>query len=114
MRAAYEQGYSAFHVDGELLFDAAALGSAARPVLIVSAHPLGCGGPCEIHGLVYTDVAVRDASDLANVSVNGAVVTRGQHNQAAGMAIAYQAATLQTLRHRTGILVRVPGSWRDF
>ena len=114
LRAAYEQGHSAFHVDGELQFDPAAVGSAARPVLIVSAHPLGCSGPCEVHGLIYTDVAARDATDLANVSINGAVVTRGQHNQAAGVAIAYQATTLQTLRHRTGMLVRVPGSWRDF
>ena len=114
LKAAYEQGHSAFHVDGELLFDAAAVGSATRPILVASAHPLGCSGPCEIHGLVYTDAAARDASDLANVSIHGAVVTRGQHNQAGGGAIAYQAATLQTLRHRTGMLVRVPGSWRDF
>ena len=110
LRAAYEQGYSAFVANGDLMLN----GSAARPVLIVSAFAVACSAPCPIAGMLYADIADRDASDLANLSVQGAVVTRGRHSQPLGGAIAYDAAVLKTLRHRNSIFVRVPGSWRDF
>jgi hypothetical protein len=112
--AAYAQGYSAFAVDGDLMFDANGIGNAARPVLIVSAHAVACSAPCPVTGLLYADIADRDASDLANLAVRGAVVTRGHHLQALGGAIAYDAAVLETLRHRNAVFARVPGSWRDF
>ena len=114
LRAAYEQGYSAFVADGDLMFEAGGIGSAARPVLVVSAFSVACSAPCPIAGMLYADIAERDASDLANLSVQGAVVTRGRHSQLLGGAIAYDAAVLKTLRHRNSIFVRVPGSWRDY
>jgi len=113
LRAAYEQGYSAFVVDGDLMLDASGIGSAARPVLIVSAFAVACSAPCAVTGMLYADIADRDASDLANLSVQGAVVTRGRHAQPLGGAITYDPAVLKTLRHRNSIFVRVPGSWRD-
>jgi hypothetical protein len=114
LRAAYEQGFGAFFVDGELQFDASGIGSAARPVLIVTAHAIGCSAPCVIHGLLYADVAARDPSDLAAVSLRGALVTRGDHLQTLGAAFVYDADVLATLRRRVALFVRVPGSWRDF
>jgi Tfp pilus assembly protein PilX len=114
LRAAYEQGYSAFVVDGDLTLDASGIGSAARPVLIVSAFAVACSAPCPVTGMLYADIADRDASDLANLGVQGAVVTRGRHSQPLGGAIAYDPAVLKTLRHRNSIFVRVPGSWRDY
>jgi hypothetical protein len=67
-----------------------------------------------VHGLLYGDVAERDASDLANLSVHGAVLTRGRHVQPLGGAIDYDPAVLRALRHRSAVFARVPGSWRDF
>jgi hypothetical protein len=114
LRVAYAQGYSAFFAEGDLLFDASGIGSAARPVLIVGTDPVRCSAPCQIHGLLYADVAARDATDLTNVGLRGALVTRGEHVQTQGGLFAYDANVLAAVRRNSALLVRVPGSWRDF
>jgi hypothetical protein len=114
LRQAHAAGYSAFVVDGDLAFDVAVIGSAERPVLIVTADRVSCAASCRLHGLLYGDHAVRPASDLQNVTVQGALVTRGHHVQAGDGGVEYDAAVLETLRRHTGTFVRVPGSWRDF
>lgn len=114
LRAAHGAGTSAFFVDGDVEFDAAGLGSAERPVLVVARGRVTCSAPCTIHGLLYADLAQRDAGDLANVELRGAAISRGAHAQATGSAITYDAAVLRALRARASTLVRVAGSWRDF
>ncbi|HEX5633195.1 MAG TPA: hypothetical protein VFX50_08205 [Gemmatimonadales bacterium] len=111
--AAHAQGFRAFHVDGDVLLDVDHVGAPDQPVLVVSGHRLACTRPCRLHGLVYGDVAIRAAADLQNMTVQGAVVTRGHHVQAGG-GVEYDAQTLERLRQLTGLLVKVPGSWRDF
>lgn len=113
LQAAHAQGFSAFEIDGDVLFDSAGAGTAALPVLIVSRHRVECSARCPVHGLLYVDLPQRDAGDMELLDVKGAVVTRGDHAQAAGGSIAYDLPTLQALRRRTGAMVRVPGSWHD-
>jgi hypothetical protein len=110
---AYAQGYRAFHADGDVTIDAERVGSPDEPLLLVSRHRLTCERPCRWHGLVYGDVALRPASDLKHVTVRGALVTRGDHEQGDG-GVEYDAGTLERLRMLTGIFAKVPGSWRDF
>jgi hypothetical protein len=82
--------------------------------LIVSTQHIACSAPCVVHGLLYADVVARDATDLSAIDLRGAAITRGNHAQAAGSAISYDAAALQTLRRRVAVFARVPGSWRDY
>lgn len=111
--AAHAAGYSAFVLDGDLQLAPGSLGSPARPVLIVTRHRVQCSEACQLHGLLYLDVAGLDAGALANLSVHGAIVTRGDHRQARGGGARYAADTLATLQRQTALLVGVPGSWRD-
>ena len=62
LRHAHAAGYTAFAVEGDLSFDAAEIGSAQRPVLIVTSDRLTCAGPCRVHGLLYGDHADRPDS----------------------------------------------------
>jgi hypothetical protein len=112
--AAHAQGFRAFHADGDVLLDADRIGTPDQPALVVSGHRLACTRPCRLHGLVYGDVAIRGASDLQNVTVQGALVTRGDHVQAGAGGVEYDAQVLERVRRLTGLLVKVPGSWRDF
>jgi hypothetical protein len=109
----YAQGYRAFHADGDVTIDAERVGSPDEPLLLVSGHRVTCERPCRWHGLLYGDVAMRPASDLKHVTVRGAMVTRGDHEQGDG-GVEYDAGTLERLRMLTGIFAKVPGSWRDF
>jgi hypothetical protein len=114
LRHAHAAGYSAFAVEGDLLFDATEIGSAERPVLVVTSDRLSCAGPCRLHGLVYGDQAVSPAAHLQNITVQGALVTRGDHVQGGHGGVMYDAEVLEALRLRTGTFIRVPGTWRDF
>jgi hypothetical protein len=112
--AAYHDGQVAFRLDGDVEFDAASLGMPDRPLLIVTAHRVTCSQPCRLYGLLYGEMPAREEDDLRNVSVVGAVITRGLHRQSGGGAVAYDRAVLEALRLGTAMLVRVPGSWKDY
>ena len=112
--AAAEQGYGAFHVDGDLSFDASTIGTPERPVLVVSSHGIACSVACRLHGLVVGDHATRPASDLQRMIVHGAVVTRGHHVQAGDGGVVYDGDLLERLSSRTGAWVRMNGGWKDF
>jgi hypothetical protein len=112
--AAAEQGYGAFHVDGDLSFDVSIIGTPERPVLIVSSHGIACLAACRVHGLLVGDLDTRPASDLQQVTVHGAVVTRGHHVQAGDGGVVYDGDILERLSSRTGAWVRMIGGWKDF
>jgi hypothetical protein len=114
LRAAHAEGFSAFELAGDVLFDGRGAGSPSRPVLIVTRGRVACSEACTLHGLLYVDVAEHEASDLQPVRVRGAFVARGAVRHDAGGSVEHDLPMLQSLRRRTDAMVRVPGSWRDF
>jgi hypothetical protein len=112
--AAAAQGYGAFQVDGEMSFDAPTIGTPERPVLVVTSHGIACSVPCRLHGLVYGDHASPPASHLRRMTVQGAVVTRGEHAQAGDGGVVYDGAILERASNRAGAWVRMAGGWKDF
>ena len=111
---AYQQGYDAFYVDGDLVFESPSIGSTSRPLLLVSSRAIACSQACTVHGLIYSDSTLTDRDAGTGVQVRGAVIARGDHRQSTGDSVSYDPATLSRLRQQAAIFVRVPGSWRDF
>jgi hypothetical protein len=90
------------------------IGSPARPLLVVSSSTMSCpSAACELHGLVVGATDRRAPDDLAGLSVIGAVVSLGDHVSTASFDVQLASQALQTLRHQSATLQRVPGSWRD-
>lgn len=108
------EGHMAFHFQGPARLPTGVHGSAERPLLLTSAHPITCAAaPCIVHGLVYGAMAAREPGDLDGLDVHGAVVSAGAHESAASLSVAFDAAILRTLRHRSAALLRVPGTWQE-
>lgn len=105
----------AFIVDGPLRFTGeASLGSAERPVVIVSTGSMRLEGRHEIWGLLYAESAEWGGSGGGSTVVHGAAAARQSFRNAGSGSIDYDARLLETLLGQDGRMVRVPGSWRDF
>jgi hypothetical protein len=122
LHAAYAEGHRAFLVDDDLDLGAGTLGSATDPVIIVSSSDMTISNGVTIFGVVVS--AGQSWAGSAS-SLRGAVVAAGNHTSN-GTQIEYDPAVLEHLRFdgngvplrdvalRNAVLVRVPGSWRDF
>jgi hypothetical protein len=111
---AYSAGWRSFWIDGDIQFSGnLTLGSAAQPVLMVSESDMSFNGNYNIYGVIYSDSA--DWNDLGTGTSNiyGAVLTRLNYRNNGNGTIVYDPLVLGNVRD-TGVLVRVPGSWRDF
>lgn len=107
-------GWTQFVADEPMDLPAGRIGSPARPLLVVSSSTMSCpSAACELHGLVVGATDRRAPDDLAGLSVIGAVVSLGDHVSTASFDVQLASQALQTLRHQSATLQRVPGSWRD-
>lgn len=110
---AYAQGWRSFYLpDGLQLDGTTSLGSATDPVLLVSPAGVALNDTAAVQGLVYGQSAtlagapnVRGAL-LACTAFTGDPATTGR--------ITYEPDILQTLQRGSRVMLRVPGSWRDF
>jgi hypothetical protein len=66
-----------------------------------------------VHGLIYSDSADWNALGTGTMNVQGGVVSRLNFHNAGGGSIVYDPGILSRVRD-LGVLVRVPGSWKDF
>jgi hypothetical protein len=127
LHAAYAEGHRMFFIDGDLDVAAGTLGSATDPVIIVSSSDMSINNGVTIFGIVFS--ADQSWAGTASV-VRGAVLAAGQY-VSNGTRIEYTysdylPAVFDSLRFdanglptndvalRNAVLVRVPGSWRDF
>ncbi len=101
------------HVDGDLALAAPlALGSAARPALIVVTGDVRLDGAVELTGLLHA-AGTLHWSGGAGGRMRGAVVAQAGYRGDAAPDLVYDPPVLDRLRHAAGSFVRVPGSWRD-
>jgi hypothetical protein len=112
---AYNDGWRAFYFDTDVhLSGNGTLGSSADPVTLVTASGLDINGTWDIYGLVFSNSA--DFNDLGtgSASIHGAQISCAAYKNNGNGTTAYDADALRNARRYTGVMVRVPGSWRDF
>lgn len=112
----YALGHRSFFVVGDLLLGSgtsgSALGSASDPVTIVSSSNMTFNSSLTIHGLIVS--AQQSWGAGGSSEVIGAVVAADNYVSGGTGTITHDPATLQTIRAGSAVMVRVPGSWRDF
>lgn len=92
----------------------ASLGSRADPVSIVSPSQIKINGNMDIYGLVFSNDA--DYGDLGTGSSNihGALVSCKDFASNGNGSVTYDPDALRNLQASSALMVRIPGSWRDF
>jgi len=108
--AAYALGQRSFYVDGDVALSTGVLGTAAEPVTIVATGNVTLGNT--LNGLVFS--AQGTWSTGTSPIINGAVVAADNYTNTGIGTLTYDPVVLRNVRLDTGVLVRVPGSWRDF
>ena len=114
-QTAFEQGYRAFYLQGDMSISNGTIGTQANPVILATSANLKFNGTTQIWGLIYADTAVSwNPNGSGNGKLNGALVTRGSFSPNANADYLYDADALSRIRGLTGTMMRVPGSWKDF
>jgi PilX N-terminal len=111
--SAYAAGYRAFYTTCNFT-RGANMGTAAAPIAFVTTGALQLNGGATLYGLIYGDQATWDAVGLGNGGVEGAMIVRGNYCANANADYNYNADVLRRIRGDTGVLIRVPGSWKDY
>lgn len=108
MVAAVTAGHALIAVDGDLrLGMPVALGSTARPIVIVANGQVRIESAVAITGSVYGGSVA-----FGGGSLRGAAISETTFDGAPDVTL--DTAVLATLAHDTGSFVRISGSWRDF
>lgn len=114
-QTAFDQGYRAFYLQGDMSISNGTIGTQANPVILVTSADLKFNGATQVWGLIYADTAVSwNPNGLGSGGLNGALVTRGSFSPNANANYLYDADALSRIRGLTGTMMRVPGSWKDF
>lgn len=101
-------------VDGDLALEGPlSLGTALRPIVVVSTGALRLRGAVALHGVVVaTSIDWRDTA--VGALVQGAAISEGTYSGDAASDIVHDAAILARLQRSSGSFARVNGSWKDF
>ena len=114
---AYSAGWRNFYFPAGLHFSGNWTLGASGPgngVNIVSEGAFDINGTVDIYGLIYSDSANVNDTGTGTADIFGAMVTcRGYSNNGNG-TLSYDGNALGGTGLRPGLMVRVPGSWRDF
>jgi hypothetical protein len=119
INTAYNEGWRSFWFpDGMSLNNSApfsVLGAAAagQGVNLVSDQGININGNITINGLLFSNSI--DTNDLGTgtANINGAMIACNSYNNNGSGTLAYNSAALGGTGLRPGLMVRVPGSWRD-
>ena len=105
--SAYADGWRAFYFDSDLqLSGNNTYGTANDPITLVTPNALSINGNNNFYD--WNNIGTGSAT------IYGAQVTCGAYNSNGNGTISYDPNVLSRARIRTGLFVRVPGSWRDF
>ena len=95
-------------------FSLAQLGSQSDAVSIVTPGSINISGNIDIYGLVFSNNAIYNSAGFGNANIYGAVVACRDYQANGSGMLSYDPKALDSLAKNTGVLTRVPGSWRDF
>lgn len=99
-------------LDGSAGFPGGVLGSVDDPVLVVTRGALDLGGDIAINGIVYANRTTMHGAGA--LKLTGALVSCKDVASHGGGKLTHSGTVQARLQRRTSILVKVPGSWRDW
>lgn len=115
VRDAYDDGWRSFYFASDLqLSGDQTLGSAADPVTLVTPGAVRINGNWTIYGLLFSNSA--DVNNLGTGSsvIEGAQISCANYSNNGNGSLNYNPDALKNARRFSALLVRVPGSWKDF
>lgn len=115
LTSAYNDGWRSFYMDTDLhLSGNNTYGSRNDPITLVTPYAVDLNGGNVFYGLLFSNDAQTDDLGTGSAQVFGAQVScRGYRNNGNG-TLTYDTDALLNARRLTALMVRVPGSWRDF
>jgi hypothetical protein len=119
VNTAYNEGWRSFYFpDGMDLNNSApftVLGAAAagQGVNLVSPGDININGNITINGLVFSNSSNFNDLGTGTANINGAIISCAAYNNNGSGTLSYNSAALGGSGLRPGLMVRVPGSWRD-
>jgi Tfp pilus assembly protein PilX len=115
LTGAYNDGWRSFYMATDLhLSGNNTYGSRNDPITLVTPHAIDLNGANVFYGLIFSNDAQTDDLGTGGARIYGAQVScRGYQNNGNG-TLTYDAEALLNARRLTSLMVRVPGSWRDF
>lgn len=118
LNTAMNEGWRSYYFpDGLALNNSAPfsqLGSTADPVTIVSPGAIEINGGMDVYGMLFSNSANGGDLGTGSSNIHGAMVTCAGFTSNGNGNVLYDPSALQNLQRTTSIMVRVPGSWRDF
>lgn len=119
VESAYNAGWRNFYfpaANGVQLTGTVTLGTsgAGNGVNIVSEGDIQTSGQTTIYGMVYGNNASLNYNGTGSANIIGAMVTCNNYSSNGNGTLTYDAGALGGTGLRPGVMVRVPGSWRDF
>ncbi len=115
LNAAYNDGWRAFYFDSDFqLSGNHTYGTQADPISLVTPNALSISGTNDFYGLIFSNNSDWNSIGTGTSRIHGAEVTCAAYNSNGDGSITYDPVALANLRGGTGVMVRVPGSWRDF
>lgn len=115
LTGAYNDGWRSFYMATDLhLSGNDTYGSRNDPITLVTPHAIDLNGGNVFYGLIFSNDAQTNDLGTGSAEIYGAQVScRGYRNNGNG-TLTYDAEALLNARRLTAVMVRVPGSWRDF
>lgn len=114
IRQAHALGWRTFFLPmGAHLSSGENLGSPDAPVALITPRTLTIDNSPVVHGLLFANENLINASDGGAARIRGAAISCNSHRQGGQSEVAHDADTLARLREITRVYQRVPGSWRD-
>jgi Tfp pilus assembly protein PilX len=115
LMAAYNDGWRNFFFASDLhLSGNQTLGSATDPVTLVTPNGLDINGTWDIYGLIFSNSATWNDLGTGTAIIHGAQISCAGYRNNGNGTVTYDPDALKNARRNSAVLVRVPGSWRDY
>ena len=77
-------------------------------------NAIDINGTWDIYGLIFSNSAQWNDLGTGSATIHGAQISCAAYQNNGNGTLTYDADALKNLRRLNSLLVRVPGSWRDF
>jgi Tfp pilus assembly protein PilX len=112
---AYNDGWRNFYFATDLhLSGNDTLGSSADPVTIVTPNAIDINGTWDIYGLIFSNDASWNDLGTGTANIHGAQISCAAYRNNGNGTVSYDPEALKNARRNSALMVRVPGSWRDW
>jgi hypothetical protein len=115
--AAYGDGWRSFYFPSGFYWNSSSggnLGTQSDPVTIVTPSTFDINGNISIYGMVFSNDSVVNDFGTGTANVYGGMVTCGAYNNNGSGTLQYDSTVLSGAQKSSAMMVRIPGSWRDW